>query len=333
MKRGYTREWYNMNRIMSSPDYWFRIIIGSRSVGKSYACMDWCLNQNRKHGTVFYWLRINEPSVQKMLQNDAAQFVDPDLVRKYKLKLKVSGNLILNNGRPLAYVFPLSTAASSKGAALFDKDYHGRRIVVFDEFQLEKGQRRCFDLCYNLVIMLENIFRTNKGDNNVIMMANNTEESSEVLTMITHFIPTEFGMYRNKRRKWIIDYLPNSEKYLQNRKGSVADILDGDSANFTNKITTDIARIRKKRQGCRPYQIIKFTKDEAGWYTLWEDYTISLYNKEDKPGVAMCRYIDEVFYPEKRDVIQELFDTRVLHFVDLFTYKKFQYELKLIKTK
>lgn len=323
------REWYDLKHILGYDWAWFYILTGARCTGKSYSVMDYCCSQNAKHGTVFYWMRLNEASTRKMLQNNAAQFVDPDLVRKYKLDLKVKGDVIYNHGKEFAHVLALSTAANSKGSALFDKDYKGNRICVLDEFQLEKDQKRCFDICYNLVVQLENIFRMTKAKNKVFMIANATEEISDILSMF-NFVPEGFGIFKLHKKRCVIENMKPSQKYLKNRKGSIGDILAGTTSNYTNIIRTDSTLVYKGRLHT-PQYVIKFSKDPSEWFTVWDGSVVAAYNKEKKPALAMRRYIDNVFSPDVRDQIFAQYDARAFKFKDLITQKRFGYELSLIK--
>lgn len=116
--------------------------------------LDYCLRQWKNKKNPFTWMRLNEASTRKMLSNNGAQLVDPDLYRKYNLDLKVKGNQVFDHGELMCNVLSLSTAHNDKGVALFDKDFTGNFNIVLDEFQLEKSQRRTFDVSYNLVVEL-----------------------------------------------------------------------------------------------------------------------------------------------------------------------------------
>lgn len=161
------------------------------------------------------------------------------------------------------------------------------------------------------------------------MIGNSTQEAADILSMMD-FIPQDFGVYKLRSKRCVIDYMPNSEAYNERRKGTVGDILAGNTSNFTNAIETDISRIDKRRL-IRPNYIIKFSKDKADWFTVWDGNIIAKYNKEIKPGIAMKRYIDDVFNPELRDDIFAQEDARAFKFHNLLTQKQFQYQLSLIK--
>ena len=72
----------------------------------------------------------------------------------------------------------------------------------------------------------------------IFLIGNTLEECSDILTMF-NFIPEQFGRYKLKSRRCVIDYMPPSEKYKARRKGSVADLLTPEVSNFTNEISFD----------------------------------------------------------------------------------------------
>lgn len=185
-------EWYSPRSIFGCANWaFFYILLGAREAGKSYSVMDYCLKQWKKKKKPFIWMRLSEASTKKMLTNNAAKMVDPDLYRKYNLNLKVKGDVVYDNNEKMATILALSTAYNSKGVAEFDSEYKGGYTIVIDEFQLEKGQKRTFDVCYNLVVQLENLVRSTKKDIKIIFIGNTTEEASDILCMF-NFIPEEF---------------------------------------------------------------------------------------------------------------------------------------------
>lgn len=323
------KEWYTIRAILGNDWAFFYILLGARERGKSYSVMEYFLRQWKNHKIPFTWIRLNEASMKKMLSNNAAQMVDPDLYRRFDLDLKVKGNQVFDHGELMANVLSLSTAHNDKGVALYDKDFKGSFNIALDEFQLEKSQRRTFDVTYNLVIELENLVRSRKEKIRIFMIGNSTQEASDILSMF-NFIPQDFGIYKLKSKRAVIDYMPNSEAYNKRRKGTVGDILAGTTSNYTNSIETDITLINKKRLRY-PQYIIKFTKDPKDWFTVWDGNTVAPYNKERKNAVAMRRYVDERFDADTRDAIFAQYDARAFKFNCLLTQKRFSYELSLIK--
>lgn len=327
------REWYNLRSLLGYDWALFYIILGAREAGKSYAVMDYFVSQWKKKKIPFVWLRLSEVSTQKMLANNAEKFVDADLVRKYGLELKVKGMNVYDKGELMARVLPLSQMAKLKGVALFDKDFlddpNMRYHLCIDEFQREKQEKKTFDLMYNLVNSLENLLRSTKDRAKIFFIGNTLQEASEVLTAF-NFIPEQFGRYKLKKKRCVIDYCAPTESYLARRRGTVADILAPDESTFTNKVKDDITQIWKGRLK-RPTRIIKFGKNESEWYSIWDGNVICPYKKEKAPVIAMKPYIGEVFIQLDRDAIITRFDERTLWFRNLITQKKFQHDLEMLK--
>lgn len=232
----------------------------------------------------------------------------------------------------MARVMALSTFYNDKGS-IFDKDFlkdpKMRYNVAIDEFQREKNEKRTFDILYGLTNQLENNFRSVKDRIKIFFMGNTLEECSEILSSF-NFLPQEFGLFKLKSKRALIHYIKPSEKYLERRKGTIADLLMPTASTFTNKIETDKSLLYDGKLG-KPQYIIKFSKDKKDWFTLWDKGVITFYNNEKKPVIAMRMYLDEVFITESRDNIINLFCTRSLKFKNSITFVRFQSQLELLK--
>jgi hypothetical protein len=102
------------------------------------------------------------------------------------------------------------------------------------------------------------------------------------------------------------------------------------ASTFTNKIETDNTLVYKGRLHT-PLNVIKFSKDQSQWFTLWDNGVISKWNKENKPALAMKPYLDEVFNAKIRDQIIINFDSRAYKYKDLITFKTFQKYISILK--
>ena len=337
------KEWYTIRSLLGNTwANWF-VLIGARERGKSFSVQQYCLQQffdpkSPLYHVPFYWMRLNDAAVHNMTMNNGAKMFEPLLVLSYKLQqMKVKGDSVFipdpENGGDLLLcrVYGLSTAYNNKGAALFNKKtFKGANIIV-DEFALEKGQKRTFDVVYNMKMQIENICRSERKGVRVFMIMNNTEECPAALSMF-NFIPTEFGVYKLKKKHCVIDYISNSERYNERRKNALANELDNGTGNFTNKVERDIALIYKGRLH-KPSLVIKFSKYPAEWYTVWDGSVIVPWKGEKKHAIAMARYLDEVFDPEAASDVIERFDARSWKFRDLMTQTRFAQDLSFIKRK
>lgn len=329
--------------------YYFALL-GARQAGKSYAVMKMILNkwtsgQNIKS----YWIRLTEPAIRKLLLNNAAKLIDPDLLREFNLELETKGNDVYavqrnKNGKViregvLITVLALSTFYNDKGIAYFDKDFDGQYIVVCDEMNREKSEKNTFDIVYNFKNQLENILRNTGSDQSkatamIIMIGNTLSEASDML-LAFGFLPNpgEFGRYKLRSKKCIIDYLPLTKEYKKMREGSAVDILNSsDESTFKNEIETDRSLLYSKKL-IKPQRIIKFNDDKSTWFTIWDNGVIQQYkNEQIKDTLAMRRYIQgEVYIKEQVDNVYELFDSRSFKYKDYYTQQLFRKQLRLLK--
>ena len=348
-------EWYSLRHMLSYANWaLFYVLLGGREAGKSYSVTDFFCRQWKHKGIPFVWLRLTETQARKLLQNNAEKLVDPDLRRKYNLDLQTSGNNVYEvkkvmqkikkkdgtydykskivEKKLMARVFALSTFYTDKGS-IFDKDFLNdlsmRYNIACDEFEREKGEKNTFDITYSLVNQLENLVRSTKERTKIFFLGNTLEEASDILCAF-QFIPEDFGIFKVKSKRCVIENIAPSEAYKKRRKGTIADILMPNASTFTNKIDTDKTLINKSPL-ITPSYVIKFSKDRSHWYTVWNSNLIAKYNGEKKTVIAMRPYLDEVFNPDLQKNMITLFDTRSFQFRNLITFKQFQSDMETLK--
>lgn len=335
-------EWYSLRSILGYDWAIFYFLLGGREAGKSYAVTEFYTRQFIKYGRPFYWLRLSEASAKKLLTNNAEKLVDPDIRRKYNLDLTTSGDIVYQvisrdaKGKVLekklfARVLSLSTFYNDKGSGLFDKDFLNDPNMYYniclDEMNRELNEKKTFDIVYAFTNQLENLVRSTKTRLRVICIGNTLEEASDILSNF-NFLPEEFGRYKLKSKRAVIEYIEPSEKYLTRRKGTVADILMPTASTFTNQISVDTTLVTKKRL-IKPNYVIKFSRDKM--FTVWDGNIIAPYHKEKVQVIPMRPYLDEVFSEAQRNNIIMLYDTRCFLFRNLITQKQFKKELELLK--
>ena len=281
-------------------------------------------------------MRLNDIAIKNMLMNNAAKMFEPILVKKYGLEnIKVKGDSIFIGKLLLCRVYGLSNAYNNKGAAIFDAGTFKGCNIIIDEVALEKGQRKTFDVVYNLKMQIENIVRSERKNVRVFMMLNNTEADGcpELMAMFG-FIPVDFGVYKLKRKHCVVDYIPNNKAYDERRKKALANEIDNGTANFTNKVVRDLESLNRSRL-VKPLKVVKFTKDMADWFTIWSaldgSSVVCLYNNEKVDSIAMKRYINDTFFPELRDSVIEKEDVRSFKYKDVLTQALWRKNLEIVK--
>lgn len=348
------REWYSFRSMLGYSWALFLMLLGGREAGKSYAVTDFFVRQWKKYGRPFYWLRLTEASQMKLLNNNAEKLIDPDLRRKYKLDITVRGDGVYEvlerekiydqdgqfvrwgkvlRKKLMARVLALSTFYNDKGSGLFDKDFLNDPNMYYniclDEMNREQNEKKSFDIVYAFANQLENLVRSTKQRLRVICIGNTLEEASDILCSF-NFLPEEFGRYKLKKKKCVIDYIEPSDVYKQRRKGTVADILMGNASTFTNEIQVDNTLVYKGRL-MKPSAVIKFQRGKENWFTVWDGKCIAQYHGEKSTTIAMRPYLDELFTNELRDSVIKGFDTRSYLYKNLITFKMFQKNLEILK--
>lgn len=346
----YKGDWYTVNSILGNDWARFYYLLGGREAGKSYSVMKWATQRKLKHPdkVKFYWFRLTETQQKALLANGAGDLIDPDLKRKFNLKTTTKGNIVYTykeetytnkNGKEITKkvdqqefcrVMACSTFYNDKGRGYFDNEYDGEYIVILDEMNREQSERNTFDIVYAFVNQLENVLRSTKTKVKIIMIGNTLEEASDLLSAI-NFIPDGFGRYKLKRKLAVVDYIKPNEKYLERRKEATANLLMGQASTFTNEIDIDKSLLVNKRQRKKPMYIIKFNKTKDTWFTVWNNYIVSDYNKEEVRTVAMRRYLDDTYNQDLANTMVEMFDVRAFKFTTLATFKKFQKQMRLLK--
>lgn len=346
----YKDEWYTVNSLFGNDWARFFYLLGGREAGKSYSVMKWTTNRKLKKpdDVKFYWFRLTEASQKKLLGNGANDLIDPDLKRKFNLKTATNGNTVYTyqeetykdrngnertrkiNEKEFCRVMACSTFYNDKGIGYFDNEYKGEYICVLDEMNREKSEKNTFDIVYAFVNQLENVLRSTKTRVKVIMIGNTLEEASDLLSAL-NFIPDDFGRYKLKRKLAVVDYIKPNEKYLERRKEATANLMMGNASTFTNEIKLDRSLICSKRERKSPMYVIKFSKDQNDWFTVWNNSIISPYNREEKLVIAMRRYLDETYNQQFVDDVIERFDARAYRFTTLACFKRFQKQMKLLK--
>lgn len=351
-EKTYKGEWYTVNSIFGN-DWarWF-YLLGGREAGKSYSVMKWAVNRKckLKDQMKFYWFRLTDAQADNLLAEGASNFVDPDIQRKYNLKLTRKAKTLYSydeeittnksgketvrkvNLEPFCQILSCSTFYNDKGKGYFDNEFRGEYLVVLDEMNREQSERNNFDIVYNFANQLENVLRSTTNKVRIVCIGNTLEEASDLLSAI-NFIPDGFGRYKLKSKKAIVDYIKPNEQYLQRRKDAAANQLIGNSSTMTNECILDKSLIVNKRLCQYPTEIIKFNKEESDWFTVWNGNIIKPYSGESKPTTAMKRYLDDFFMQEKADSVFERFDMRSFKFTTLSCFKQFQKQLRLLKRK
>ena len=338
------RKYYNLRSVLGNDKKNFIWLLGGRCAGKSYSVMRFFIHQYKHRGRPFTWMRLTEAQCKLLLANNAEKLVDADIRRYYNLDLIVSGDNVYEVSRDekgkilekkfMCRVLALSTFYADKGSGLYDngflKDPNMYYNICLDEMNKEKNERKTLDIIYSFSNQIENLVRLEHTRVRIICIGNLLEDCSDLLAGI-NFIPVEFGRYKLKKKKSIVEYIPQTEAMAKARKDSLASIITPDASTFTNQDKTDLSRIFTGKLN-KPTCIIKFdNRDKGRWYCLWDSCIVHQYNGEKvNTVIEMAPYADGVFKPQLRDSVIKTHLARGYLFRNLITQKKFVKELELL---
>lgn len=324
-------EYYRLRSILGN-DRWCRwyVLMGGRMAGKSFSVMDLFLSDWSKKEIPFTWIRLKESVVKKLLANNAADLIDPIMRDRYNLDLKVKGNVVYDKGKPMCRVLALSTFHNDKGVQTFDPRLE-RYNMCMDEMNKEKNEKSFGDIIYAFVNQVENNYRNAPPEKCRFFLVGNTLEEASDIMVAFDFLPEKWGRYKIRKRHAVIDFIPPSDKYFENRKDAASnDFAIGGASTFSNQITISTELLRQKRL-VKPLYQIWFSDSDDEKFTVWDDGIIAQAKGEKVRVIPMRPHLDKVFIKDKRDAVIKVYHNRGFGYTNLITQKKFKKYMELLK--
>lgn len=341
------------------------IFAGARGRGKSVLALDAPIASCKKYGyenNKIFFFRLSDTSIKALLQNHAANLVDPLLVNKYDMDITRKGNVVYDHGKKLLEVYSLASAAKMKGQALYDADFLNKRPIgkngkpvkrfiwlILDEFQMAEGLEnnsiaskstaKLFKM-YTEIILRDQQFLDYPAVK-CIYLANSVSECSTFTSEMWGFYmpPGDFRIFKCKRKNAVFFNVENSQEYEDKRKsamtGSITDFEN--DANYSNKISMDMSMIKpRKTRIYRVTNLIKFSKDPNDWYCVYDSKYIRKYRgetvKSDK-HISMKRHLDNFFNEELVRNVFEIYDAQAFKYCDVISLATFRARMKELKAK
>ena len=265
--------WYDKGQTLSFRAF-FNLLIGNRGSGKTYSYKTWCIDDFKKTGHQFVWLRRYGTEIEEMRKT----FFD-DIRHLYpqdKLNLvgtKKSGKILVNN-KVAGFYFALTTSAIAKSSAfpLVDK-------IVFDEFLIMGNTYKYLnDEVVMLLEFIETIFRNRENDpdavqpRGVYLLGNNITIANPYFLYFN--IPNFKGrFYKDKERNILVERYSN-ERFIENKKNTaIGKLTRGTTYEeyaIENKAYLDNDTfIAEKPNSCSFYCAIDY---KTRTYGFWLDY-------------------------------------------------------------
>ena len=139
--------WYDNGRMLSYNKI-FNFVIGNRGGGKTFNAKKWCINDYKKNGKHFVWVRRYKTEFKRRSQffDDVSSLFPDDT-------FQVKGTKCYINGEEFGTFITLSTSTTEKS-----NPYPLVNKIIFDEFIIDGGYNylsneaeRFLDLCSTIV--------------------------------------------------------------------------------------------------------------------------------------------------------------------------------------
>lgn len=345
-------------------EYVHFIIAGARGRGKSVISLDAPIASCEKYGyennKIFYF-RLSDLSVKQLLANNADKLVDSILIDRYNMHISRKGNVVYNNGKKLLEVYSLVSAPKNKGTALYDYNFLNNRPIdpktgkpvkrfiwlILDEFQIAEGLERNSIANKSTAALFKIYTETILRDQQFLdypavrayYLANNVAECSSFTTEMWGYYmpPGKTDIVKCRRKNAVFINVPNSEAYIEKRKASITgSITDFENdSNYSNKIELDMSMIKPRKTRIRKVTaLIKFTKNPADWYCVYDDIYIKKYNNQCVAKdlmIPMTRHLDNTFLIDKRDDVFLKYDYQMYMYCDVATLANFRARMKELR--
>lgn len=252
--------WYDNGRILSYNKL-FNFVIGNRGGGKTFNAKKWCINDYKKNGKEFVWVRRYKKEYKRKSQFfDDIKHLFPDDV------LTVKGDKAYINDKPFGTFLVLSVSAQEKSTP-----YPNVNKIIFDEFVIDKGAIRylpneveCFLELYETVARM-------RDDVRALFLAN-------AISIVNPYfmywkLRPDLSKRFTKNEHIIVEFFKDTdyiEKKTQTRFGQmVANTNYGNYAIENNFLRDSDTFIEKKTPSATFMFALKYN---GTYYGYWVDY-------------------------------------------------------------
>lgn len=252
--------WYDKGPLLSYRKF-LNFIYGNRGGGKTYAFKRWSIDDFKKNGSQFVWVRRYKSELKEAL----TKFTN-DIIEKYpEDKIEIKGNVFYVNEKIAGYFIPLSVSTKFKSNSfpLVNK-------IIFDEFLIDKSTYKY--LQNEVIVMLdliETIFRV-RDTGRVFFIGNAISASNPYFLY--------FGLEPSKKEFFVKDDIIvqnyKNKTFIENKLNTrfgklIAGTEYGEYA-IENEFLLDNSKFIKERTREAKFRCAIFYKGET--FGFWVDF-------------------------------------------------------------
>lgn len=331
---------YNASRLFSNSWAFIYVEIGARRRGKSYDAYKKVINRFVYHGEQFVILRDTQTECDEIERDNGdrlfGEIINEPKYKRHIKKMEIKAGTIYFNDEIAGFIMPASLFRRFKGT-----QYNKVKIGLYDEFIPETNTRYNGDRAWQFINSLMSVCSLRK-DFKMILTANALNTADTILNDLLGFQikSGQFGIYKNKNKGVVLEYIPNSKDFVQYQKDSnvyklikgtryETNLLDNQFLNegddgmfFTKKPKADLYGIYYHKDGLavRVYE----AQDGQSWYVTQDT---------NKNTVNYMRYTFDIKQVTNKIKLAENEEKKKLQFLFKNNLIKFEnsYILKLFK--
>ena len=213
--------YYNYNRILSY-NIPINVLVGERGVGKSYGAKKFVIDQYKKHGYQFIYLRRYEKELEEVFKKDKSGkdfFTDIRNDEKYKdINLKTKGRQFYYNDDVFGYAYRFTQIQDLKSSS----GWENAKTIIIDEYAIEKNRRYYLpDEGMILMSAFDSILRS-RSDIRIFILMNAVEglEFSPLFSFFGLSLPYNNDIKLFKDNTILVQYM-NNEEYRKERENTL----------------------------------------------------------------------------------------------------------------
>ena len=266
-------KWYDKGQLLSYKAF-FNMLIGNRGVGKTFGFKCWCIDDYKKTGHQFVWLRRFGTEIELMKKSffdDIASKYPDD---KFEVKGSKKSGRFYCNGEICGFYFALSTSSIAKSSSypMVDK-------IIYDEFLIVGNTYKYLsDEVVLLLELIDTIFRDRETRPNAVkprgvyLLGNNITIANPYFLYFN--IPQmKSRFYYDKERGLLVEMYKN-EVFIEEKKTTrFGKLIQGTAYydyNVENIAMLDNNKfIRKRPTHCNFHCAIDYKGNTFGF---WFDY-------------------------------------------------------------
>ena len=268
--------WYSNGGILSYNKI-FNFVIGNRGGGKTFDSVKWAINDYKKNGKEFIYVRRYKEEMKESKASFFEAIINEGLFPDDELSIK--GNKAYINGKKFGYFIILSTSLTLKSV-----NYPKVNKIIYDEFLLDKGH---ITYLQNEVHTFLNLYETVdrlRDEVRVLFLGNNI---SIVNPYFLHYnIRPDLSKKFNKYPHMVVEYYTNEEYIKAKSQTRFAKLNEGttfNDFNIHNKplLDNDIF-IKDKSKGSKFIFAFKYNSNIYGVWADFNEGEMYVSNKYDK---------------------------------------------------